>query len=40
VEIITTVKTNNNNNNNNNNNKVIKIKGRGGWEKTLRHSKN
>ena len=40
VEIIITVITNNNNNNNDNNNKVIIIKGRGGWEKTLKHSKN
>jgi len=31
---------NNNNNNNNNNNKVIKTKGRGGREKTLKQSKN
>ena len=38
VEIIITVITNNNNNNNDNNNKVIIIKGRGGWEKTLKHS--
>ena len=41
VEIIITVITNNINNNNDNNNKVIiTIKGRGGWEKTLKHSKN
>ena len=41
VEIIITVITNNINNNNDNNNKVIIIiKGRGGWEKTLKHSKN
>ena len=40
VEIIITVITNNNNNNNDNNNKVIIIKGRGGWEKRLKHSKN
>ena len=40
VEIVITVITNNNNNNNGNNNKVIIIKGRGGWEKTLKHSKN
>ena len=40
VEIIITVTTNNNNNNNDNNNKVIIIKGRGGWEKTIKHSKN
>ena len=40
VEIIITVITNNNNNNNDNNNKVIITKGRGGWEKTLKHSKN
>jgi len=41
MEIIITVITNDNNNNNNNinNNKVIKIKGRVGWEKTLKHSK-
>ena len=39
VEIIITVITNNNNDNNDNNNKVIII-GRGGWEKTLKHSKN
>ena len=38
--IIITVITNNNNNNNDNNNKVMIIKGRGGWEKTLKHSKN
>ena len=40
VEIIITVITNNNNNNNDNNNKVIIVKGRGGWEKTLKHSEN
>ena len=41
VEITITVITNNNNNiNDNNNNKVIIIKGRGRWEKTLKHSKN
>jgi len=34
-----TLITNNNNNNNNNNNKVINIKGRGEWEKTLKHYK-
>ena len=40
VEIIIRVIPNNNNKNNNNNNNVIIIKGRGGWEKTLKHSKN
>ena len=40
VEIIITVITNKTNNNKDNNNKVITIKGRGGWEKTLKHSKN
>ena len=39
VEIIVTVITNNNNNNDNNN-KVVIIKGRGEWEKTLKHSEN
>ena len=39
-EIIITVIINNNNNNKDNNSKVIIIKGRGGWEKTLKHSKN
>jgi len=39
VEIMITVITNNNNDNNNNN-KVIKTKGRGGREKTLKHSEN
>jgi len=38
VEIITVIT--NNNNNNNNNNKVIQTKGRGGREKTQKHSKN
>jgi len=40
VEIMITVITNKNNNNNNNKKKVIRTKGRGGWEKTLKHSKN
>ena len=41
VEIIITVITNKSNNNkDNNNNMVIIIKGRGGWDKTLKHSKN
>ena len=41
VEIIITVITNyNNKNKDNNNNKAIIIKGRGEWEKTLKHSKN
>jgi len=39
VEIMITVIANNNNNNSNNN-KVIKTKGSGGWEKTLKHSEN
>jgi len=38
MEIMITVITNNNNNNNNNN--VIKTKGRGGLEKTLKRSEN
>jgi len=40
MEIMITVIINNNNNNNSNNNKVIITKGRGGREKTLKHSKN
>jgi len=41
VEIMITVITNKNNNNNNNKKKkVIRTKGSGGWEKTLKHSKN
>jgi len=39
IEIIITVIINNNKNNTNNN-KVIKTKGRGGREKTLKHSEN
>jgi len=39
VEIMITVIINNNNNNSNNN-KVIKTKGRGGREKTLKHAEN
>ena len=40
MEIIITVITNKSKNNKANNNNVKIIKGRGGWEKTLKHSKN